>query len=181
MKYSNCRQLFHAISIPSKATRSSPCLQGHLSPLVQLDTASAGQAHQSYIFCNKHHLANTIKSDNILSTNDSICSELEMDRTYSRNIFFPLQHTKLYGIRGSHNGVADSCPLGCDTVTFGGRGRFFKVSKDHSAFTPPGNLPPSQHHIPEYLSVWITQSPKNLYTLCVYVNLIYVQSLCNRV
>jgi hypothetical protein len=59
LKYSNHGHLFHAISIPSTVTQSFPCLQEHLSS--QLDTASSGQVHQSYIFWNKQYLANTIK------------------------------------------------------------------------------------------------------------------------
>ena len=58
LKYGNCGNLFHAISIPSKGTQSSPYLQEHHA--VQLGTASAGQVHQSYIFCNKRRLVNTI-------------------------------------------------------------------------------------------------------------------------
>jgi hypothetical protein len=53
------------MSIPSKVTQSSSCLQEHHSP--QLDTASADQVHQSYIFCNKNHLANTAKSGTVYS------------------------------------------------------------------------------------------------------------------
>ena len=59
LKYSNWGYVLHAISLPSKGTQSSPCLQEH--DAYQLSTASAGQVHQNYTFCNKHHLPNTIK------------------------------------------------------------------------------------------------------------------------
>jgi hypothetical protein len=52
-KYNLCK------CVPLKGTQSSSCLPEHLSP--QLGTASTSQIHQSYIFCNKHHLANTVK------------------------------------------------------------------------------------------------------------------------
>jgi hypothetical protein len=43
-------------SIPSKVARNSFCLQGH--HVVQLDTASGDQVHQTYALCNQQYLFN---------------------------------------------------------------------------------------------------------------------------
>jgi hypothetical protein len=50
--------MLYVISLPSEGTQSSACPEDDHAP--QLDTASAGQVHQNYIFCKKHNSVNTI-------------------------------------------------------------------------------------------------------------------------